>query len=169
MVTENARLRSLLVTYTFKSHDSFGIRAIVPRAVPLNPPFSPSVFFYQTQVPSTVEDLEFCAPHRDDTQVEITGNTGLQFGINTVKLEVTNLITRESVNYIVKVDRKRDRGFLVKIATIGTIASAVIISAVVVSHRTQQTRKPRTDKRERGRHLRSKFGFFWDEITRPFC
>ena len=49
--SDSARLRSLLVTYPIEDHDIYGIRAVVPRAVPLDPPFTPSTLAYSVQVP----------------------------------------------------------------------------------------------------------------------
>lgn len=47
---QRPKLRSLLVTYSFEDHDDYGLRAVVPRAVPLDPPFNPSTLLYKVQV-----------------------------------------------------------------------------------------------------------------------
>lgn len=84
------RIYTLNVTRSTASSDN-DLKDIIIDGVNLNPKFDPNIPQYTTKVDSKTNDLDIKAtPKNSDSTVEVTGNTNLKEGHNTVLIKVTD-------------------------------------------------------------------------------
>ncbi|GMH43412.1 hypothetical protein BSKO_11334 [Bryopsis sp. KO-2023] len=124
-------LSSLLVTYSLTDRDHYGIRAVVPRAVPLSPDFHPKVTEYRTVVPWWVHEVELDTPHASGARVEVTGNRCLKKGWNVVKVVVRSPDSRQTLQYTLMVKRQSEGGVLRRFGFLG-VASAFFVTGLLI-------------------------------------
>ena len=73
------------------------------------PEFQNDIFDYYLTVKNDVKDIEVLATaENNDAQVEITGNTNLQNGLNTIKVQVTSPDKTSSNTYLINVTKTND-------------------------------------------------------------
>ena len=73
------------------------------------PEFESDVFEYDIQVLNNIKSIDVEAiPENVNSQIEITGNTNLQDGLNIIKISVTSEDKMQSNIYIIKVTKTED-------------------------------------------------------------
>lgn len=73
------------------------------------PEFQNDIFDYYLTVKNDVKDIEVLATaENNDAQVEITGNTNLQNGLNTIKVQVTSPDKTSNSTYLINVTKTND-------------------------------------------------------------